>query len=289
MPHRRSSRLVLPDDTAPAPAPAADPAPPVSGPDEPVGPAAAQVVGAPTRAGALRWVKLGVVSVVVTAALMFAGGAVWQLWLSDLWGGYQARRAAERLEELEENPALVLPAGMTLAMLAEAAPSTTLPPQLVLPPVPPAPAGQPIGRIVAPAAGLDATLVSGTTRADLVAGPGWMAGTAFPGMPGNSVVSGHRTTYGGPFRNLDRLRRGDRITVEVPQFGTTVFEVRDSFVVAPGDVWVASGSGGVRLTLTTCHPVGSDRERYVVQAEAVEGPAAQLATPAGEWSRSTPA
>jgi sortase A len=102
------------------------------------------------------------------------------------------------------------------------------------------------------------------------------------------VLSGHRTTYGAPFRELDRLRTGDRITIEVPSWGTTVFEVRSTLIVAPSDVWVASGTGGVRLTLTTCHPAGSDQERLVVQAEAVDGPAARFATPAMDWSPSTP-
>ena len=166
-------------------------------------------------------------------------------------------------------------------------PTTTAPPEL--PPVPPALAGQPLGRITAPSIGLDATFVAGTGTEDLRTGPGWMLGTAFPGSPGNSVLSGHRTTYGAPFRDLDRLAPGDRVTVEVPSWGTTTFEVRTTLVVAPGDVWVASATDGVRLTLTTCHPAGSDRERLVVQAEAVDGPAVAWAITATAWAPSAPA
>jgi sortase A len=145
-----------------------------------------------------------------------------------------------------------------------------------------------IARITAPAIDLNRVVVDGVTEADLRKGPGWMPGTAPIGEAGNTVISGHRTTYGAPFRHLDRLKAGDRITLETVGGTTAVYEVRDSFVVKPGDVWVAEATPGARLTLTTCHPVGSDRERLVVQAEMVDGPAAAAATPASAWARSTP-
>lgn len=102
-------------------------------------------------------------------------------------------------------------------------------------------------------------------------GPGHMPGTPLPGQPGNSVISGHRTTYGRPFHDLDRLEPGDVIEVETA-IGKHVYEVRELFVVAPTDVWVTDEKEGGWLTLTTCNPKYSARERLIVSAELVSGP-----------------
>jgi sortase A len=150
--------------------------------------------------------------------------------------------------------------------------------------------GLAIARISIPKISLDAAVVSGTDSDSLKQGPGWMLNTAYPAEVGNSVISGHRTTYGAPFRNLDDLVPGDKIRITRPNDSvSTIYEVRDSFVVLPGDTWVTSPTSGVRLTLTTCHPEGSDTKRLVVQAEAISGPNAVLADPISQWDRSVPA
>jgi sortase A len=114
-------------------------------------------------------------------------------------------------------------------------------------------------------------VVEGVRTADLRNGAGHMPNTALPGQPGNAVISGHRTTYGEPFRQLDALDPGDRIEVETA-LGTHVYTVRETRVVKPTDVWVAEPRDGAWLTLTTCHPEFSARERFVVFAELVFGP-----------------
>ena len=102
-----------------------------------------------------------------------------------------------------------------------------------------------------------------------------MPQTPLPGQPGNAVISGHRTTYGAPFHNLDVLEPGDRIEVETA-LGLHVYEVRESFVVRPTDIWVTDPKPGAWLTLTTCHPKFSARERLIISAELVEGPNAAV-------------
>jgi len=77
---------------------------------------------------------------------------------------------------------------------------------------------------------------------------------------------------------------GDEVTVSRPGQRDAVYEVRGTEVVRPGDTWVATPTDGARLTLTTCHPEGSDRQRLVVQAELVDGPAADRALPAAAWA-----
>jgi sortase A len=98
-----------------------------------------------------------------------------------------------------------------------------------------------------------------------------MPKTPLPGQPGNAVISGHRTTYGRPFFDFDLLEQGDRIQVSSSS-GTHVYEVREVAIVAPTDVWVIDPRPGGWLTLTTCHPKFSARQRLVVWAEMVEGP-----------------
>ncbi len=135
----------------------------------------------------------------------------------------------------------------------------------------PVPQGEPLGRLTIEAIGVDEVVFEGVDRETLKKGPGHMPWTPVPGQPGNAVISGHRTTYGRPFYDLDQLEIGDRIEVETA-VGTHVFEIREIHIVEPDDVWVTEEKAGAWLTLTTCHPHFSARERLVVQAELVDGP-----------------
>lgn len=114
-------------------------------------------------------------------------------------------------------------------------------------------------------------VVEGVRVVDLRNGAGHMPGTAMPGQPGNAVISGHRTTWGQPFHEIDELVPGDRIEIDTA-LGTHVYEVRETMVVAPTDLWVTDPREGAWLTLTSCHPKFSARQRYVVVAELVAGP-----------------
>lgn len=131
--------------------------------------------------------------------------------------------------------------------------------------------GQAVGRIHIPAASTDWIIVEGTNQDDLRKGPGHMSHTPVPGQMGNAVISGHRTTYGAPFGDLDLVEPGDRITVETV-IGTHTFEVIETRVVAPTDIWVTEQWEGSWLTLTTCHPRGSARQRLIVFARLIDGP-----------------
>ncbi|MBN2114073.1 MAG: class E sortase [Acidimicrobiia bacterium] len=135
----------------------------------------------------------------------------------------------------------------------------------------PPPEGGPVGRIVIPAAGVDWTVVEGVSAADLRRGAGHMPATALPGQPGNAVISGHRTTYGAPFHHLDRVAPGDLITVTTVT-GTHAYQVVHVMVVRPSEVWVTEQWQGSWLTLTTCHPRFSARQRLVVVARLIGGP-----------------
>ena len=134
-------------------------------------------------------------------------------------------------------------------------------------------------------------VVEGVDPGDLEAGPGHYPGTAAPGAPGNFAVAGHRVGQGSPFLDLDSVQRGDAVVVETADTWH-VYRVTATLVVAPTETWVVAPmpggppdgpATGAFLTLTTCHPEFSDRERLVVhgeletsvaKADAPDGPAA---------------
>ena len=128
--------------------------------------------------------------------------------------------------------------------------------------------GDPITKISIPAADLKPTVVvEGTGASALRAGAGHYPNTPLPGEEGNVAIAGHRTTYGKPFANLDRLNPGDEVVLETP-LGRNVYRVTKApFVVSNTDFTVISQTPGHTLTLTTCHPKGSASQRLVVKAE----------------------
>lgn len=128
--------------------------------------------------------------------------------------------------------------------------------------------GQPFAAIISEAIGLDAVVVKGVEPQDLRRGPGWAPYTDVPGPTGNCGISGHRTTYGAPFRRIDRLRQGDRIVLVAP-YTTYTYVVERSFVVRPDQTEVFATTEEPSLTLTACHPPYSARYRIVVRARLV--------------------
>jgi sortase A len=130
-------------------------------------------------------------------------------------------------------------------------------------------AGDAIGRIRAPAMdGLDMVFVQGTDTVSLEKGPGHYPETLFPGEGGTIGIAGHRTTYLAPFRHIDSMKAGDRIVLEMP-YGTIFYRVQKTAIVDPTDVWVVRPVGYERLVLSSCNPLYSAAERFIVFARAV--------------------
>ena len=128
--------------------------------------------------------------------------------------------------------------------------------------------GQPLGRIRIPSIGLSSVVVAGTGTSDLRLGPGHYPGTPLPGARGTVGIAGHRTTYGAPFRKLDKLSKGDRIEVRMP-YGTFTYRVEQSRIVAPTAIWVTRRKSYDRLILSACHPLYSAAQRIVVFARLI--------------------
>jgi sortase A len=134
--------------------------------------------------------------------------------------------------------------------------------------------GRPMMVLRIPEIGLRQVVLEGVSTSDLERGPGHYPGTALPGQLGNVAIAGHRVTYGGPFRNLDRLLPGDEIDIDTRD-RTYIYRVRSAQEVTPSDIGVTfavpeqpEGRPTQRLlTLTTCTPPYSTARRLIVLAE----------------------
>jgi sortase A len=136
-------------------------------------------------------------------------------------------------------------------------------------PVRPVPGGA-VGFIRIPTIGLDMAFVQGTDPADLAKGPGHYPRTPLPGDGGNVVIAGHRTTHLAPFWSVDALTPGDQIMLQT-RAGTFVYRVAWVRVVDPASAWVARSTNRPSLTLTTCNPRFSARQRLVIRAVQIYG------------------
>ncbi len=125
--------------------------------------------------------------------------------------------------------------------------------------------GTAVARIRIPRIDVDRVVVNGTDATSLHKGPGLYDDHPFPGAPGTVAVAGHRTTYGAPFRRIDRLRKGDEVTIEMP-YGLFTYRVERSRIVDPTQVSVVRRVTFDRLVLSACHPLYSAAKRIVVFA-----------------------
>jgi sortase A len=90
-------------------------------------------------------------------------------------------------------------------------------------------------------------------------------------MPGENrlvYIAGHRTTYLAPFSHIDRLKPGDRITLEVP-YGTFVYSVTHHRIVKATDLSVLRSPRHELLELQACHPRFFASHRYIAYARLI--------------------
>ena len=141
--------------------------------------------------------------------------------------------------------------------------------------------GDPLTRILMPAIGVDTVVVEGTSPAALRAGAGHYPTTPLPGEPGNVAIAGHRTTYGKPFNRLDEIPVGSELELITP-LATHTYRVVAApagvaqpcpngacWITGPRDWDVVGPTATATLTLTTCHPKGTARDRLILRAELV--------------------
>ena len=128
---------------------------------------------------------------------------------------------------------------------------------------------QVIGKILIPAIDSELLVVEGTDSRQLRWGAGHLTGSAYPGESGNCVLAAHRDyTFGTYFSRLDEVKEGDTIEVEYLGF-THSYRVTGSLITTPDDLSVLMPAEKPILTLITCHPRGSGKERLIVTAEPI--------------------
>ncbi len=119
-------------------------------------------------------------------------------------------------------------------------------------------------------AGIDVLVYEGIDTRTLRRGPGHFTETAMPGEGGNTVISGHRTTYGGPFANLNSILVDTEIIIQDRRGEEYTYRVEWVRRVSPEELWVTKPTKTETLTLTTCDPPFSSRSRLVVRAIRAE-------------------
>jgi sortase A len=134
--------------------------------------------------------------------------------------------------------------------------------------------GSVLTRLRIPKLKLDVLVVEGTSASALRAGAGHYIGTPLPGEAGNVAIAGHRTTFGRPFNHLDEMKQGDEVILETP-FKIFHYVVLPGFdghanpwAIYPTNASVLLNTPNQHLlTLTTCHPKGSARQRLILRLE----------------------
>ncbi|MEY2627025.1 MAG: hypothetical protein RJB08_784 [Actinomycetota bacterium] len=195
----------------------------------------------------------------ITAGLLLLGLVAYQLWGT----GIETRRAQDRLHA--EFTQLV---NQKVAEASTPATTPTSLPATITPPVTaPNRPNKAVALLEVPTAGIADIIVEGVSASALRHGPGHVPRTALPGQPGNSAIAGHRTTYGAPFADLDKVDVGDSAVVTTLT-GKFVFEVIDTKIIKPNQTEVLQPlKNKTLLTLITCNPRYSTSQRLVVIAE----------------------
>ena len=123
--------------------------------------------------------------------------------------------------------------------------------------------GDAMGRIELPTLDRDYVIVEGTKLRTLRKGPGHYPKTPLPGEGGTVGIAGHRTTYGAPFRSVNKLKAGDELIVEMP-YGRFTYRVDKLQIVPPTATWITNKRKDETLVLSACHPLYSAAKRIVV-------------------------
>ena len=229
----------------------------------------------------IRTVVRGVGQTLISLGIVILLFVAYELWITDLFNKHTQGQLANRLSQTwdqGEDPLDQATVG------APGEPGTK---------VRSIPIGTGIALIRIPALGLDyvRVIVEGTGEASLAEGPGHYVDTALPGQVGNFAIAGHRVGKGSPFLDLDRLRAGDPIVIETktsyyiyrvlgdqrtgnPQVPDKTTGIPGQEIVDPSDIGVitptpdkpGAAASGRFLTLTTCHPRFSARQRMIIHA-----------------------
>lgn len=212
--------------------------------------------------------------VLLATGVLVLAFVAYQLWGTGL---HEAQAQNELSEEFEALLAAAPTTSATTEPAEPTGPTSTLAPEIAPTQDLDVAVGDPIGRMRIPELNVDKIVVEGVPLAELDRAPGHYPQTAYPGQLGNPSFAGHRTTYGAPFFNIDKLKPGDEIHITTLQ-GEFTYRMLWSKIVQPEEMWVLDPDPEhpATLTLTACHPRLDLSQRYIVRAELVGKPVPRL-------------
>ncbi|MBS1908049.1 MAG: class E sortase [Actinobacteria bacterium] len=211
----------------------------------------------------------------LTAGVVVLLYVAWQMWIGDVIMSAAANDKGQSVSaQWAKDPAPALPPVIDDGSGVDGAHPQYAPPVMTAPQN-----GVPWGaQMHVPRWGSDynVTIAGGVTRPDTL-DHGWIGVypvSAMPGQVGNFSMAAHRTTWGKPFNQVDRLRLNDAIVIETEQgwytyrFRTLEYVTPDSVdvldpVPQEPDTAAAGAPGGRYITLTACSPLYSLAERIV--------------------------
>ena len=124
---------------------------------------------------------------------------------------------------------------------------------------------------------VNADIIEGKTDEDLHKGVIHQEGSAFPSQyGGNVVITGHRWYPGDGefskvFQNIDKLKKDDKIIIEY-KGKKYIYSVRDWSIVETTDTKFLEHTSESQLTIYTCHPKFTSKQRlvYIANLDSVE-------------------
>ncbi len=204
----------------------------------------------------------------VIGEVLVTGGAVvvlfigWQLWFNNL-----VLSNSQQVEAVELQQSWDKGEGVAAVPLERADPGeplvTAVPANAVN-----------FGTLIVPRFGADYTrpIAEGIGLEDVLnkRGVGHYPGTQMPGEVGNFALAAHRTGWGSPFLDMNKLQLGDSIYIETED-GWYRYVFRSLEYVSPTGVGVLDPvpqqSGAIPtdriITLTSCNPLNSVSERII--------------------------
>ncbi len=131
----------------------------------------------------------------------------------------------------------------------------------------------PDNRLVIPKIGVNLPIVEGTNSDDALWKGAWrIPGSSTPKAGGNTVLSAHRFRYRPPSNLtlylLDQVKRND-VMIVYWQGKEYDYHVTETKIVPREDTDIAEPTLADQLTVFTCHPLFSTKERLVVIGELI--------------------
>lgn len=128
-------------------------------------------------------------------------------------------------------------------------------------------------RLIIPKLDLNTVVVNGTTLSALKHGPGLYSVAQMPGEGDrNTSIAGHRNGIGTTwniFYDIDKINIGDEMFLAY-QDKVYRYLYKETKIVNPDNIGVLDSQGYPCLTLTSCHPIGSNAQRIIIHAELKE-------------------